>query len=126
MIYYIFIEVILLAFIICLVFSVYRDYKSIKDAPQRLLILAVLAIIFKSSWGFMFYGLEYEDAYAFAFSARQFANNIYSSSFLVDGISIGSLDNPVSMGCYGGHFITFSVYLSNFFRLFGYSEGVMA
>jgi len=126
MIYYLFIEALLAAFFACLFWSVYKDYGGIKNGVRRLLLLAVLAIVFKSSWGYMFYGLEYEDAYAFAFSARQFSNNIFSSSFLVDGITIGSLDYPVSVGCYGGHFITFPVYLSNFFRLFGYSEGVMA
>lgn len=87
---------------------------------SRLLFAAALTMIFKFDWGVHFYGLEYEDAYVFNFIARQFANGIFSESFLTDGIICGSIETPISMGTYGGHFITFPVFVSFFHRVFGF------
>jgi hypothetical protein len=87
---------------------------------SRIIVSLILVLLFKTDWGIHFYGLEYEDAYVFNFVARQFANNIFSHSFLADGILVGSIDNPVSIGTYGGHFITYSVFLSYFYQLIGF------
>ena len=40
------------------------------------------------------------------------ANNIFTTSFLSEGIGIGSIDSPELMQTYGGHFITYSTLLS--------------
>jgi hypothetical protein len=86
----------------------------------RIVFSLILALLFKNDWGLHFYGLEYEDAYVFNFIARQFANNIYSHSFLTDGIIAGSIENPIMMGTYGGHFITYPTFLSIFYHFFGF------
>ncbi|KAA6332459.1 hypothetical protein EZS27_019038 [termite gut metagenome] len=88
----------------------------------RILFLLVLALLFKNDWGIHFYGLEYEDAYVFNFIARQFAHNIYSHSFLTDGILVGSMEDPIIMGTYGGHFITYPVFMSYFYRFLGFES----
>jgi hypothetical protein len=85
-----------------------------------ILAAILLVAIFKFDWGISFFGLEYEDAYVFNFSSRQFYENIYSTSFLTDGILLGSIEEPLSTGTYGGHFITFPIFLSWFYYVFNY------
>ena len=85
-----------------------------------------MTVLFKYDYGTIFWGLEYEDAYAFSFLAREFANGIYTQSFLSEGIGIGSLDSPVLMQTYGGHFITYSVLLSLPIRIFGFSFTIVS
>ena len=121
MIYYYFDLILLLSFLIVLVYVIQKELKTDKKAVQYIIICVALTFIFKYNWGMPFWGLEYEDAYAFSFCSRQFSYNIYPSSFLVDAITIGSLQEPISMGTYGGHFITYSTFLSIFTRLFGWS-----
>lgn len=125
MIYFYFICLLLLVFFILFAKFTFEEVKQVKNFHIRLLIILFLTIIFKFYWGYAFFGLEYEDSYSFLLSGRQFVNDIYSSSFLLDGITIGSIDFPIRISTYGGHFITFPVYLSVFFKLFGYSENLI-
>ena len=121
MVYYITCSIALLLFFTILGIRLYTDYRNIHDKWYRILFCIILAIIFKNSWNLLFCGLEYEDAYAFSFLAREFAKGIYTSSFLSEGIGIGSINTPVLMQTYGGHFITYSVLLSYPIKLFGFS-----
>ena len=88
---------------------------------DRAILSFLLVLLFKNDWGIHFYGLEYEDAYVFNFIARQFAHNIFSHSFLTDGILAGSIENPIIMGTYGGHFITYSTFVSYIYRFLGFA-----
>lgn len=119
--YYIICSIFLLFFFISLGYALTKDYKRINNKFSRLLFCSILAIVFKYNYGLLFCGLEYEDSYAFSFIARQFANNIYTTSFLSDGIGVGSLRNPELMQTYGGHFITYSTLLSYPIKFFGFS-----
>lgn len=95
--------------------------------PYAILVgCIVLTIAFKYNFGIVFYGLEYEDAYCFSFCSRQFLHGIYTSSFLTDAITIGSLENPIALSTFGGHFITYPVFLSIFTSIFGFSEQVIS
>jgi hypothetical protein len=102
--------------IICKLAVIYVENKY----WGRALFALLFASLFKFDFGIHFYGLEYEDAYVFNFEARQFANDIFSHSFLTDGILVGSIENPLETGTYGGHFISYPVFLSHFYRLFGF------
>lgn len=128
MIYYVICSIMIIMFFIVLMKNIIADLIRIEKPFEKVLFCIFLTILFRLSWNhlFVFYGLEYEDSYAFSFLAREFAHNIYTSSFLSEGIICGSLDEPYSMGQYGGHFITYSVFLSYFVRLFGNSPFVIA
>lgn len=112
---------IIILFFIILSAEIIRQYKLIHNAWLRISICVILTILCKLSFGDIFCGLEYEDSYVFSFCAKQFNQGIYSSRFLIDAISVGSLENPFETCTYGGHFITYSVYLSVFTKLFGWS-----
>lgn len=126
MIYYIVCSIIIVAFFSLLLKQLCVDLKNEQHVWFRVAFCIVLAAVFKLDYGKTFCGLEYEDSYAYAFLARQFANGIYTQSFLSEGIGIGSIDTPVLMQTYGGHFITYSVLLSIPIRLFGFSFTVIS
>jgi len=119
--YYYFDLVLLLGFFVTLLYVIQKELRTDKKAVLYIVLCAALTIIFKYNWGIPFWGLEYEDAYAFSLCARQFSYNIYPSSFLVDVVTIGSLQEPIAMGTHGGHFITYPTFLSIFSQLFGWS-----
>lgn len=121
MFYYIICSISLLIFIVSLGHTLVKEYSNIDNKYTRLIFCLGLTLIFKYNFGFLFCGLEYEDSYAFSFLAREFANNIYTTSFLSEGIGIGSINNPELMQTYGGHFITYSTLLSYPIKVFGYS-----
>lgn len=121
MFFYIFCTIILSLFIGVLGSSLIKDFINADDKHIRVLFCVALAILYKHSYGFLFCGLEYEDSYAFSFLGRLFANNIFTTSFLSEGIGIGSIESPELMQTYGGHFITYSTFLSYPIRLFGFS-----
>ena len=126
MIYYIVCSIIIVAFFALLLKQLCVDLKNAQNAWFRIAFCIVLAALFKFDFGITFCGLEYEDSYAYSFLAREFANDIYTQSFLSEGIGIGSLTSPVLMQTYGGHFITYSVLLSLPIRLFGFSFTVIS
>lgn len=126
MIYYIFCVLILIIFFFFLFRALFKDFKEVDHVWLRLSLCAILAIVYKYDFGLTFCGLEYEDAYAFSFLAREFANGIYTQSFLSEGIGIGSIESPVLMQTYGGHFITYSVLLSLPVRIFGFSFSIIS
>lgn len=121
MIYYYFDLTLLLFFLILLLYVIQKELRTDGKVVQYIVLCATLTFVFKYNWGIQFWGLEYEDAYAFSFCSRQFSHNIYPSSFLVDAVTIGSLQKPIAMGTYGGHFITYSTFLSIFTQVFGWS-----
>lgn len=121
MIYFITCSIIIFAFIFALLYSLIRDYKYVDNKLFRVTFCILLTLLFKYDFGYIFCGLEYEDSYAFSFLGKELANNIFTSSFLSEGIGIGSLDSPEMMQTYGGHFITYSTFLSYPIRFFGFS-----
>lgn len=121
MIFYIFCTVILSLFIGVLGYTLIKDIINVDDKLIRILFCVGLTLSYKYSYGYLFCGLEYEDSYAFSFLGRLFANNIFTTSFLSEGIGIGSIDSPELMQTYGGHFITYSTLLSYPIRVFGFS-----
>lgn len=121
MTYYYFDLFLLSVFFISLFYVLQKELKTEKNAFLHIALCAVLTAVFKYNWGVPFWGLEYEDAYAFSLCARQFSYDIYPSSFLVDAVTIGSLQEPVAIGTYGGHFITYPTFLSLFINSFGWS-----
>lgn len=126
MIYYIVCSFFLSTFFFLLLKHLFIELRNVERPYLRLFFCLLLTVVFKYDFGIFFCGLEYEDAYAFSFIARQFANGIYTQSFLSEGIGIGSIDTPVLMQTYGGHFITYSVLLSIPIRLFGFSFTVIS
>lgn len=78
--YYLCIVLIIFLFIL-LIHELIWDFRSIQKPYKRILLCLVLTLLFKYNYGVYFYGLEYEDAYAFSFCARQF---LYNSSFASD------------------------------------------
>lgn len=118
---------IILFFIIMFIYTVTHDIKGHISSPWFVILFcAVLTTLFKTDFGISFWGLEYEDAYSFSFCARQFLYNIYPSSFLIDAVSVGSLENPLSTFTYGGHFITYPVFISIFTNMLGWSPNTIS
>lgn len=122
--YYICATIIILFFIL-LTGEIIKTLNKTDNAINRIVICIVLTFLFKFNYGIEFFGLEYEDAYAFSFCARQFSYGIFPSSFLIDAISIGSLSEPISTSTYGGHFITYPVYISLFTNTLSWSPSVI-
>lgn len=116
----------LLFFIFLFAYTAIHDIKEHTSPWSVFLFCAILTFVFKSDFGIHFWGLEYEDAYSFSFCARQFPYGIYPSSFLIDAISIGSLENPLSTSTYGGHFITYPIFISLFTNIFGWSPDLIS
>lgn len=123
--YYLCIVLIIFLFIL-LIHELIWDLKSIQQPYKRILFCLILTLLFKYNYGIHFYGLEYEDAYAFSFCARQFLYNIYPSSFLIDAVSVGSLTEPMFTSTYGGHFIMYPAFLSLFTNILGWSPTVLS
>jgi len=98
-----------------------RDFGILDNPYKRILLCLVLTFLFKYNYDIHFYGLEYEDAFVFSFCARQFSHNVFSTSFLIDAVSVGSLMEPIHTSTYGGHFIMYPTYLSFFTNIFGWS-----
>lgn len=121
--YYIFTNIVLIFFIGSIIFFLKNNFSQIENKTiiKMLLFSFILTLIYKFHYSLGFLGLEYEDSYIFNFSARQLALGIYSSSFLTDGIVAGSLNHPIEIDIYGGHFITYPTLISWFYKLFGYS-----
>lgn len=121
--YYIITNIILVLFFASFIFLLYQWLQDInyKELTFILLFSLCLTFIFKFSSSHHFFGLEYEDSYIFNFSARQLYENVYPISFLTDGITVGSLSNPVLTNTYGGHFITYPVFISWAYHIFGYN-----
>ena len=126
MIYYYIVSAILLFYFLILGENLYQDSKTTEKLGVKIGFCVVLTLLYRYCWGYYFWGLEYEDSYSFSFLAREFAHSIYTDSFLAEGIVVGSLEEAYKMGQYGGHFITYSVFLSYFVKLFGYSPFLLS
>ena len=121
MTYFIVSNIVLIAFFVVLCKQICIELIHLKKQGVILIFIAlVFSVIFKFDWNLHFFGLEYEDAYVFNHSARLFSEGIYTKNFLTDGILLGSLNNPLSTGTYGGHFITFPVFLTWFYKNSGF------
>lgn len=103
-----------------------QDLKILRNPFKRVALCLFLTLLFKYNYGIHFYGLEYEDAFVFSFCARQFLYNIFPTSFLIDGVSVGSLTEPTMTSTYGGHFIMYPAYLSLFTSIFGWSPVILS
>ena len=124
MYFYIIINIVLILFFLAIVFlflNLIKDNFSKNDFLKIFIFSFLITMLFKFSFFKHFFGLEYEDAFIFNFSGRQFSEGIYPISFLTDGIIVGSLNEPISLATYGGHFITYPVFLSWFYDLIGYN-----
>ena len=75
MTYYYFDLFLLSVFFISLFYVLQKELKTEKNAFLHIALCAVLTAVFKYNWGVPFWGLEYEDAYAFSLCARQFGEN---------------------------------------------------
>lgn len=99
----------------------FNNFNNTKSDYLKVIICIIFVCIFKCDWGIHFLGLEYEDAYSFSAYTRQLSYNIVSDSLRIQCIDIGSLIEPQSLGIYGGHYITYSVFLYLFTSIFGFS-----
>ena len=122
---YYFCFVLLIVFILLLFREIVKDIKGHIASYYIIPYCLILTLLFKYNYGIEFWGLEYEDAYSFSFCARQFSHGIYPNSFLIDAVGIGSLEEPSFIYTYGGHFITYSTFLSIFTQIFGWSTFVI-
>ena len=115
----IFFLLILFLFLWCIVFV--DSFKNAKTPYLKLATCIICLCLFKCDWGIHFLGLEYEDAYSFSAYTRQLSFGIFSDSLRVQCIDIGSLSEPLSLGTYGGHYITYPILLYIFTAIFGFS-----
>ncbi len=102
-------------------YSIATQIKSSDNAVSKLLTCVLLTLLFKVDWGIHFMGLEYEDSYVFSAYARQLSFDIYSTSFRIDCVEIGSLEEPLMTGSYGGHMIVYPTLLYIVTSIFGFS-----
>ena len=126
MIYYHICLVLTICYFSLLVYLLTRVLKSKNRLMLSIIVCLALTVLFKFDFGITFFGLEYEDAYSFSAFARQINHKIYPSSFRIDCISIGSLNNPQEVVTYGGHFISYSTFISIFTQLFGFSPQIVS
>lgn len=102
--------------------KLFIDALKKTDIPYIKIAACIICVcLFKCDWGIHFLGLEYEDAYSFSAYARQLSFGITSDSLRIQCVDIGSLLDPQSLGTYGGHYITYSVFLYLFTSIFGFS-----
>lgn len=102
--------------------KLFIDALKKTDIPYIKIAACIICVcLFKCDWGIHFLGLEYEDAYSFSAYARQLSFGITSDSLRIQCVDIGSLLDPQSSGTYGGHYITYSVFLYLFTSIFGFS-----
>lgn len=97
------------------------NFKKSESPYIKLIICIVFTLLFKYDYGFHFLGLEYEDAYSFSAYTRQLSYGVLSDSLRIQCVDIGSLSNPQSLGTYGGHYITYPIFLYLFTSIFGFS-----
>lgn len=97
-----------------------RRFEFIK----RIALCLVLTIAYKCNFGMQFWGLEYEDAFAFHHCAQLMAHGVFPHSFLVEGVAAGSVEQPIAFWTYGGHFIMLPSLLSVFYRLISESFAI--
>ncbi len=117
---FIIVSTFLLAFFTLFIYYL-KDFISTK----QILLSFVLTFCFKFFlFQFPFFGIEYEDAFIFSQTARQFSEGIFTDSFITEAIAVGSIENPQISSSYSGHFITFSVFVSWFIKIFGYSPNI--
>ena len=124
MIRYLLTSLLLCTFLAVLARGIFSEAKKTENFKLRFFFCLVLVVIFKYDWGYTFHGLEYEDAYVFDACARAFTQGIFTDSYLINSITLGSYSAPLDYGIRGGHFIIYSVYLSWFMFLAGYSPAI--
>lgn len=120
----IFTSLILFLFLWCK--NIYDRILISKNILLKFIFCLGLTLIFKCDWGFHFLGMEYEDAYSFSAYTRQLSYGIQSNDLRIEGVDIGSLNNPVTTSTYGGHFITYPLFLYLFTSIFGFSFSVIS
>lgn len=102
--------------------KLFIDALKKTDIPYIKIAACIICVcLFKCDWGIHFLGLEYEDAYSFSAYTRQLSFGITSDSLRLQCVDIGSLLDPQSLGTYGGHYISYSVFLYLFTSIFGFS-----
>lgn len=112
----------LLVFFLLLWSKIFIDALKKTDIPYIKIVVCIICVcLFKCDWGIHFWGLEYEDAYSFSAYARQLSFGITSDSLRLQCVDIGSLLDPQSLGTYGGHYITYPIFLYLFTSIFGFS-----
>lgn len=99
----------------------YLAYKQSESRHLKIVVCLIFACLFKFDWGIHFLGLEYEDAYSFSAYTRQLSFGIISDSLRIECIDIGSLEEPQSLGTYGGHYVTYPIFLYLFTTILGFS-----
>lgn len=114
-----------MAFFLLLFVQLKNKIEKWEIFVKKIAVCVLLAFMCKYFEKFPFWGLEYEDSYAFYFNAIMLTSNIFPSSFLLEGIIRGSINNVQETCTYSGHFILYSTYLSIWFRAFGASYYVM-
>ncbi len=125
MFYYFFCQFLIISFFGLLFFIFYKKYTEGILTKWNVILALILVIFFKFHWNIPFWGLEYEDAYVFSGVGRMFSLSTFTESFLTDCVTIGSLENPMALSRYGGHFILYSTYLSNFIEILGFSYNTL-
>lgn len=99
----------------------FENFKEDEHPYIKLFVCIICVCLFKYDWGFHFLGLEYEDAYSFSAYTRQLFYGIFSDSLRIQCVDIGSLNDPQSLGTYGGHYVTYPIFLYLFTSIFGFS-----
>lgn len=118
--------IILIIFLLLLFFhEIIHDLWNSSKPKCRIVFCVLLTLLFKYNYNTFYWGQEYEDAYVYSFCTRQFSYNIYPSNFMIEAISVGSLEEPIITSTYGGHFITYPVFLSLFTIPFGWSPTII-
>lgn len=97
------------------------NLKKTKYPYFKLIVCIIFTFLFKYDWGIHFLGLEYEDAYSFSAYTRQLSYGVLSDSLRIQCVDVGALTNTQSLGTYGGHYITYPIFLYLFTSLFGFS-----
>lgn len=116
-----FVFTVLILFLILWGKIIYDKIISSNHIIVKIIVCLFLVILFKYDWGTQFLGLEYEDAYSFSAYTRQLSYNIHSHDLRVECVDVGSLHDPILTSTYGGHFITYSLFLYLFTSIFGFS-----
>ena len=119
MIYYIIEETILITLFFLLTDRLVYGLKGVEKPLVVFTVCLILTLVFKTTYGLSFWGLEYEDSYVAPFVARQYVSSILPTSFVTEGITVGSINDPIMMSEYGGHYISYPVFISLFYLIFG-------
>lgn len=120
----VFTSLILFLFLWCK--NLYDRILISKNILLKFIFCLGLTLIFKCDWGVHFLGMEYEDAYSFSAYVRQLSYGINSNDLRIEGLDIGSLNNPITTSTYGGHFITYPLFLYLFTSIFGFSFSIIS